>query len=78
MLGDGNDPGSSAQSKDGWRSQDTDTRTWKSMLTHAYGEKGRAAKITTAKDEVVRKDTSLMSTRSGYVAADKKKPSRED
>ena len=77
MLGDGNDPGSSAQSKDGWRSQDTDTRTWKSMLTHAYGEKGRAAKITTAKDEVVRKDTSLMSTRSGYVAADKKKPSRE-
>jgi hypothetical protein len=48
------------------------------MLTHAYGEKGRAAKITTAKDEVVRKDTSLMSTRSGYVAADKKKPSRED
>jgi hypothetical protein len=36
MLGDGKDLGNS----DGWRAQDSDTRTWKSMLTHAYGEKG--------------------------------------
>lgn len=68
MLGEGKDPGNS----DGWRSQDSDTRTWKSMLTHAYGEKGRDAKITTAKDAVVAKDTSLMSTRSGYVGVEKK------
>jgi pre-mRNA-splicing factor 18 len=68
MLGDGKDSGNS----DGWRSQDSDTRTWKSMLTHAYGEKGRDVKITTAKDAVVAKDTSLMSTRSGYVGVEKK------
>ena len=77
MLGDGREPGSSAK-VDGWRAQDSDTRTWKSMLTHAYGEKGRNAVITTAKDEVIAKDTSLMSTRSGYVAADKRKPATRD
>jgi len=67
MLGDGKDLGNS----DGWRAQDSDTRTWKSMLTHAYGEKGRNAQITTAKDAVVARDTSLYSTRSGYVTSDK-------
>ncbi|CAL50422.1 Splicing factor motif [Ostreococcus tauri] len=77
MLGNGREPGSSAK-VDGWRAQDSDTRTWKSMLTHAYGEKGRNAVITTAKDEVIAKDTSLMSTRSGYVAADKRKPATRD
>jgi hypothetical protein len=41
------------------------------MLTHAYGEKGRNAQITTAKDAVVARDTSLYSTRSGYVTSDK-------
>ena len=48
MLGDGKE-----RQSDGWRAQDSDTRTWKSMLTHAYGEKGRDVKITTAKDAVV-------------------------
>ena len=80
MLGDGRDPGSSAAGvADGWRAQDSDTRTWKSMLRHAYGEKGRDAVITTAKDQVVAKDTSLMSTRSGYVPVNKKrKPESQD
>lgn len=74
MLGDGKDPGNS----DGWRAQDSDTRTWKSMLTHAYGEKGRNAQITTAKDAVVARDTSLYSTRSGYVTSDKSKKKPTD
>lgn len=80
MLGDGRDPGSSAAGiADGWRAQDSDTRTWKSMLTHAYGEKGRGAVITTAKDQVIAKDTSLMSTRSGYVpVGEKRKPASRD
>ena len=74
MLGDGKDRGNS----DGWRAQDSDTRTWKSMLTHAFGEKGRNAQITTAKDAVVARDTSLYSTRSGYVTADKSKKKPAD
>lgn len=63
---------------DGWRAQDSDTRTWKSMLTHAYGERGRDAKITTAKDEVVNRDTSLYSTRAGYIRSNVKKNAADD
>jgi hypothetical protein len=39
------------------------------VLTHAYGESGRSATITTAKDAVVNRDTSLFSTRAGYIKA---------
>ena len=69
MLGDGKE-----HQSDGWRAQDSDTRTWKSMLTHAYGESGRSATITTAKDAVVNRDTSLFSTRAGYIKANAPAP----
>ena len=46
---------------DGWKSQDGDTRTWKSLLTHAYdgtehakgGKKVDMDKIRTMKDEII-------------------------
>lgn len=58
---------------DGWKAQDGDTRTWKSILTHAYkgveGEEEIAdmSKITTAKDQMLAKDKTMYDNRSGHL-----------
>lgn len=58
---------------DGWKAQDGDTRTWKSLLTHAYKgvvdeqEVMDFSKITTAKDELVKRDKTMYDNRSGHL-----------
>ena len=58
---------------DGWKAQDEDTRTWKSLLTHAYNgvddEEAKVDfnKITTAKDELMKRDKTMYDNRSGHL-----------
>ena len=62
---------------DGWGAQDSDTRVWKSLLTHAYddhgGEGGKkpVGHITTAREEIIKRDNTMYENTSGYL--DKKK-----
>ena len=49
---------------DGWKAQESDTRTWKSLLTHAYdGEKADFVTTTTAKDAVLARDKTMYDDR---------------
>ena len=65
---------------DGWKSQDGDTRTWKSLLTHAYDgtehAKGKKKvdmdKIRTMKDEIIARDKGMYDARSGHLTRDPK------
>jgi pre-mRNA-splicing factor 18 len=60
---------------DGWKAQDGDTRTWKSLLTHAYEgtefakRKGKVDmdKIRTMKDEIIARDKGMYDARSGHL-----------
>ena len=61
---------------DGWKAQESDTRTWKSLLTHAYnGVKGMEddevkrdfTKMTTAKDEVLNRDKTMYDDTTGHL-----------
>jgi hypothetical protein len=58
---------------DGWKAQDGDTRTWKSLLSHAYkGVEGEEdikdmSKISTALGEQMKKDKTMYDNRSGHL-----------
>ena len=60
--------GADGRRADGWKAQESDTRTWKSLLTHAYdGEKADFDTITTAKDAVLARDKTMYDDKSGHL-----------
>jgi len=63
-----------------------DTRTWKSLLTHAYdgtthaakgGKKVDMDKIRTMKDEIIARDKGMYDARSGHLTRDPKAHSHD-
>ena len=70
--------GKAGKLADGWKAQEGDTRTWKSLLTHAYKgiegeEKTDFDKITKAKDQVLSRDKSMYENRSGHLTGGQRK-----
>lgn len=60
---------------DGWRGQDSDTRTWKGLLTHAYGTQRNAServRITTATEELLKRDKTMYDDKSGHLTSKKR------